>query len=172
MSDLSYRLMTWTFRVVNYFFPRPNRLAGFGIQAGSVVVDYGCGPGPYLAEASRLVGPTGRVYAVDIHPLAIRDVEQLKAKCILATVIPLLAQGYASAVPDHAADLIYALDMFHGVKDPGALLGEWHRIAKPQGVLILEDGHQSRKKTKDKLARSGLWHIEREEKTYVRCVAS
>ena len=170
-SDCSYRLMAWTFRVADLFFPQPNRLAAFGVQAGFVVVDYGCGPGRYLAEASRLVGPTGKVYAVDIHELAIQDVASLKGTLHLPNVIPLLAQGYACAVPDHVADLIYALDMFHGVEDPVALLAEWHRIAKPQGVLILEDGHQPRKRTKEKLARSPLWRIDHEEKSCVRCQA-
>jgi ubiquinone/menaquinone biosynthesis C-methylase UbiE len=172
LADLSYRMMVWTFRVADFLFPKQDRLRSFGLQAGFVVVDYGCGPGRYLAEASGLVGPTGRVYVVDIHPLAIRDVERVKAKLNLTNVVPVLADGYTCAVPDHPADLIYALDMFHGVRDPVALLAEWHRIAKPQGVLILEDGHQSRRKTKEKLAGSALWRIEWEEKTHVRCVAA
>ncbi len=172
VADFSYRMMAWTFRVADFLFPKHNRLADFGIQPGFVVVDYGCGPGRYLADASRLVRPTGKVYAVDIHELAIRDVERLKTKCNLTNVVPLLAQGYSCAVPDHVADLIYALDMFHGVKDPVALLAEFHRIAKRRGVLVLEDGHQPRRKTKEKLARSGLWRIEREAKAYVRCVGA
>jgi ubiquinone/menaquinone biosynthesis C-methylase UbiE len=169
-ADFSYRMMVWTFRVADFLFPKHNRLSDFGIKPGFVVVDYGCGPGRYLAEASKLVGPTGRVYAVDIHELAIQDVERLKTKLNLTNVVPVLAQGYSCAVPDHTVDLIYALDMFHGVKDPLALLVEFHRIAKPQGILILEDGHQPRRKTKEKLTRSGLWLIEREAKAYVRCV--
>jgi ubiquinone/menaquinone biosynthesis C-methylase UbiE len=171
MADLTYRMMAWTFRVADWLFPKQARLAGFGFQPGFAVVDYGCGPGRYLAQASRMVGPTGRVYAVDTHPLAIRDVERVKARLNLANVVPVLADGYTCAVHDHTADLIYALDMFHSVKDPVALLAEWHRIAKPQGVLVLEDGHQSRSKTKEKLARSVLWRIAQEEKGYVRCVA-
>ena len=172
ITDLSYRLMAWTFQVADFLFPKHNRLADFGIQPGFVVVDYGCGPGRYLAEASRLVGSTGKVYAVDIHELAIQDVERLKTKLNLTNVVPLLAQGYSCAVPGHAVDLIYALDMFHGIKDPPALLAEFHRITKPRGVLVLEDGHQPRRKTKEKLVDSGLWLIERETKAYVRCIVA
>ncbi len=172
VTDFSYRIMAWTFQVADFFFPKHNRLAEFGIRPGFVVVDYGCGPGRYLAEASRLVGLIGKVYAVDIHSLAIQDLERLTTKLNLTNVVALLAQGYSCTVPDHAADLIYALDMFHGVKDPVALLAEFHRIAKPRGVLVLEDGHQPRRKTKEKLAHSGLWLIEREAKAYVRCIAA
>ncbi len=83
-----------------------------------------------------------------------------------------LSYRYSCAVPEHAADLIYALDMFHGVKDPLALLAEFHRMAKVRGILVLEDNHQPRRKTKEKLAHSGLWLIERETKAYVRCIAA
>ena len=168
-SNLSFRAMTWMFRVADFFFPKHDHLATLGIQPGFTVVDYGCGPGRYIAEASRRVGPQGKVYAVDVHELAIAAVRKVIARHNLTNVIPVLAKGYNSRLPDHVADLIYALDMFHAVKDPAALLAELRRIVKPSGILILEDGHQSREKTRAKIAQSSLWRIVSEEKTYVTC---
>ena len=170
VSDFSFRAMTWTFRVADFFFPKHDRLAAFAIRPDSTVVDYGCGPGRHIAEASRRVGPQGKVYAVDVHELAIAAVRKVIDKHNLTNVIPVLAKGYNSGLPDHVADLIYALDMFHGVKDPAALLAELRRIVKPSGALILEDGHQSREKTRVKIAHSSLWRIASEEKTYVTCM--
>jgi len=161
--------MVWMFRVEDFFFPKRDRLAALGIQPGSTVVDYGCGPGRYIAEASRRVGPQGKVYAVDVHELASAAVRKVIAKHNLTNVIPVLAKGYNSGLPDHLADLIYALDMFHAVNDPAALLAELRRIVKPSGTLILEDGHQSREKTRAKIVQSSLWRIASEEKTYVTC---
>ena len=46
--------------------------------------------------------------------------------------------------------------------------GAW-RIAKPDGVLIIDDGHQPRQATKQKLAVSGLWRIEQETGDHLRC---
>lgn len=169
-SNLSFRAMASWFRLADFFFPRRDRLRGFGIRLGQTVVDYGCGPGRYVAEASRLVGPAGAVYAVDVHELAIAGVRRKIAQHGLPNVIAVLAEGYASGLPDHCADVVYALDMFHGVSDPAALLAELHRIAKPNGTLFLEDGHQPRERTKEKLVRSGLWRIEAEERSHVRCV--
>ena len=134
------------------------------------MVDYGCGPGRYIAEASRRVGPRGKVYAIDVHELAIAGVRKMIAMHNLTNVIPVLAKGYNSGLPDHVADLIYALDMFHSVKDPMALLAELRRIVKPSGTLILEDGHQSREKTRAKIARSSLWRIISEEKAHLTCM--
>lgn len=171
-SDWAFRLMAWMFKVADFLHPKPNRLATFGISEGFVVVDYGCGPGRYIAEASRRVGPGGKVYAVDIHPLAIHSVRKTVSDFGLLNVVPILARGYSSEVPSATADLIYALDMFHGIKDPAAFLAELRRIAKPSCVLILEDGHQSRRRTKQKLSTSPLWRIEKEQKSYVKCVAA
>ena len=168
-SNLSFRAMTWTFRVADFFFPKHDHLATLGIQPGSTVVDYGCGPGRYIAEASQRVGPQGKVYAVDVHELAIAVVRKVIARHSLANVIPVLAKGYNSGLPDHVADLICALDMFHGVKDQVALLAELRRIVKSGGSLILEDGHQSREKTRAEIAQSSVWRIIGEEKSYVTC---
>ncbi len=170
VPDLSFRFMTWCFRIMDFFSPKRDRLAGFGIREGDTVVDYGCGPGRSIEEASRRVDPTGRVYAVDIQELAIQSVEKLVNEMGLENVTPVLAWGYAVDLPGSTADVVYALDIFHGIADPAAFLAEIRRIAKPGAVLILEDGHQSRKKTKEKLALSPYWRIDREEKNYLRCV--
>ena len=63
-------------------------LDGFGIKRGQTVVDYGCGPGSYLRRASELVGPEGRVLAVDIHELAIKAVMRRIDKEQLSNVTP------------------------------------------------------------------------------------
>ena len=52
------------------------RIDGFGIENGSTVMDFGCGPGSYIERASQIVGNAGKVYAVDVHPLAIRSIQE------------------------------------------------------------------------------------------------
>lgn len=172
IGDAAYRGMALWFRLADFFFPKKDRLAEFGIREGETVVDYGCGPGRYLAEASRRVGPGGTVYAVDIHELAMREVEERIRSEDLANVIPVLAKGYSCPIAAGSADRIWALDMFHMVSDPAALLAELRRIARPGAVLILEDGHQRRRTTLRKLSSFPGWRIGREERRHVRCVAS
>ena len=41
-------------------------LKNAGLRSGDTVVDVGCGPGFMTLPAAELVGPNGRVYAVDI----------------------------------------------------------------------------------------------------------
>ncbi|MCX6243101.1 MAG: methyltransferase domain-containing protein [Bacteroidetes bacterium] len=66
--------------------------------------------------------------------------------------------------------VVYALDMFHMVKDTDSFLKELIRITKPEGVLYLEYGHQPGEKAKEKVNRSGSWTILEETKRYLKCV--
>ncbi len=169
VPDLYFRLMSLTIRIRDRIRPPERLLTGIGIREGMTVVDYGCGPGSYIRKASGLVGATGTVYAVDVHELAIESVSRRVKDEGLVNVVPVLATGYASGLPDAAADLVYAFDMFHMVDDPKAFLAELRRVTKPDGTLILDDGHQPREKTRRALRASGLWTIEEETGEYLRC---
>ncbi len=169
VPDLYFRLMAFTIRIRDRFGYPAGLLARIGVRDGMTVVDYGCGPGSYVKEASGLVGVTGTVYAVDVHELAVEAVSHRSRKEELANVIPVLAKGYDSTLTDAVADLVYALDMFHMVENQKAFLAELRRIMKPDGTLILDDGHQPREKTRRAILGSGLWSIEEETGEYLRC---
>lgn len=170
MSNLAFRMMTLLFKVVDSLCPYiDKRVRRFGIECGMTVVDYGCGPGRYTVRLARLVGERGKVYAVDIHELAIEAVEKKIAKQGLANVEPILARGYDSGVPDDVADVVCAIDMFFAVREPTAFLGELKRIAKPRGILVIDHEHQTREELKRKILDSGHWVIEEESKDHLKC---
>jgi ubiquinone/menaquinone biosynthesis C-methylase UbiE len=170
MSDTGYKPMVFIMKVIDVLFSHiEKRVDRFGIQAGMTVVDYGCGPGRYTIHYSRLAGPKGKVYAVDIHPLAIDLVRQKMDKYGLDNVEPVLAHGYDSGLPDHVADLVTAIDLFFGIHDQKAFLAELKRIAKPNGILIIDDGHQSRRATKEQIAAVGNWQIVAETRDHLIC---
>ena len=170
-SRIGYHLMVLEYAIQDFLVRGHERaLDGFGITPGSVVVDYGCGPGRYLARASRLAGPSGRVYAADISDVALRYAAARVRRLGLDTVTVLPIREGRSAIPDASADLVYALDMFHAVRDPQGFFAEIHRFTKPGGVLVLEDGHQPRAVTRKKLLDAGGWRIESATRWHLRCV--
>jgi len=170
-SRIGYHLMVIEYAVQDFLVRGHERaLDGFGITAGATVVDYGCGPGRYLAGASRRAGPSGRVYAADISDVALRYAAARVRRLGLDNVTVLPVRGGRCAIPDASADLVYALDMFHAVRNPEAFLAEIHRFTKPGGRLILEDGHQPRAVTRKKLQDAGAWRIESETRWHLRCV--
>ncbi len=160
MSDLSFRLMVALFRLLDTFFPYiERRVRGFGLLPGMTVVDYGCGPGRYSLRFAQLVGESGRVFAVDIQPLAVEAVLRLRARHGLPNLEAVLARGYDTGLPSALADRVCAIDMFFSVRDPNAFLAEIDRLLKPDGLLLLDDGHQSRTATLAKLAASGRFEV-------------
>jgi ubiquinone/menaquinone biosynthesis C-methylase UbiE len=76
MSNLSFRLMTWTMAIEDLFKNPAKLLKDAPLKEGMVVVDYACGPGRYAIPAAESVGPSGKVYAVDSQPLALATVKR------------------------------------------------------------------------------------------------
>jgi ubiquinone/menaquinone biosynthesis C-methylase UbiE len=165
---IAFRMMDFVMKIHDLFKKPQGLLDEFGIKEGDTVVDYGCGPARFIAKAAALVGPEGRVYAADVHELAIGAVRKTIGKYGLKNVEPVLIEGYDSRIPDGAADVVYALDMFHMIAAPDGLLAELRRITKPDGFLFIDDGHQPRKETKEKIAASGRWELTTEKERYLK----
>jgi ubiquinone/menaquinone biosynthesis C-methylase UbiE len=175
MPDEAFRTMMRLFKVLDFVFPYVQRRAQrFGIEKGMTVVDYGCGPGRYSVFLSRIVGPEGRVYSVDIHPLAVKTVEDKARRMGTHNITTVLASGndegkYDSKLPDKVAEVVCVIDMFFVIKKPKDFLVEIGRILKDNGVLVIDDGHQSREETKKKILSSGVFEIYEETRDHLKC---
>jgi ubiquinone/menaquinone biosynthesis C-methylase UbiE len=49
-------------------FENPNRILGPFVQEGMIVLEPGCGMGYFTLPLARMVGPKGRIIALDIQP--------------------------------------------------------------------------------------------------------
>jgi len=165
-----FRMMTLAMKTMDVFAHYSNKhFKTLDLKKNQIVVDYGCGPARYIKNASQAVGKNGKVYAVDIHPMAIQHVEKIISKHSLENVESILAEGYSCSLPDKTSDVVYALDMFHMVENPGELLRELARIVKTDGKVIIEDGHQPRKETLGKINKAGIFSIVSQNKYHVVC---
>jgi ubiquinone/menaquinone biosynthesis C-methylase UbiE len=140
MSNFAFRFMSWGFRFRDWRLPRMNVLQEVGIQPGCHILDYGCGPGGYTIAAAQLCGQAGKAYALDIHPLAIKQVKNRAAKENLANVETILSAG-TTGLPDESVDVVLLYDTFHELSEPDAVLAELHRVLKPDGILSFNDHH-------------------------------
>lgn len=170
IPDAAFVAMSFFIRIRNALFPAYKRIETFGIKEGYTVIDYGCGPGVYVRRASELVGRNGKVYAVDVHKLAIESVNRIIERYNLSNVEAVLARGCSCNLDDHIADVIYALDMFHMVTEPTLFLHELHRLLKRNGYLIIDYGHQSRESAKAKIKQSRIWDIVEVHRRGLKCV--
>src|SRR5690554_2872882 len=102
MPNIGFELMKFTYFLHDYFKPVGDILKKFDIHKENIIVDYGCGPGRYIRKASELVGEKGKVYAVDIHPLAVRSIEKKLEKYKIKNVIPVLVEGNHCSIKDNS----------------------------------------------------------------------
>ena len=169
IPNIPFRLMSFVLAIRDILFPVGKRFDQFGIDKGFIVVDFGCGPGSYVEQASKLVGDGGKVYAVDVHPLAIKAIKKKAKRKDLENVVPVLSTGYPIDIDSHSVDVIYALDMFHHIKDSKSFLKELHRLLKPSGTLFIESGHQRLDNAKLKIEKSDCWVITEVKRNMFKC---
>jgi ubiquinone/menaquinone biosynthesis C-methylase UbiE len=143
MPDRAFIGMSILFRFRDLLRPRSEVLKEVGIGQGFRVLDYGCGPGAYVAHTAELVGPTGKIYALDIHPFAIQRVTGIARKKGLANVETILSDC-RTGVPGDSVDVVLLYDIFHHLSQPDSVLQEIHRVLKPAGILSFSDHHMKR----------------------------
>lgn len=166
MSGVGFRLMTLAFNIRDLVRPRMDVLREVGIKPGFYVLDYGCGPGSYLVPLAELVGPSGQIYALDIHPLAIEKVQKTAARRAIANVKTIVSDC-KTGLPDSHVDVVLLFDTFHKLRRPGDVLRELHRVLKPNGTLSFSDHHMNEKEIISGVTTSGLFQLRmRGEKTY------
>ena len=71
----------------------------FGVAPGMTVLDVGCGTGLYTAEMARMVGPSGKVHAVDVQPGMIARTHERLAASGESDVVLLGLMMLAAAAP-------------------------------------------------------------------------
>ena len=158
MSDHHFRFMSFGYKFRDFFLPRKKILNEVGIKEGFHILDYGCGPGGYVAAASKLVGKSGKVYALDIHILAIQKVKDIVSKYDLQNV-ETIRSDCKTGLPDNSIDVALLYDTFHDLSEPNRVLKELHRVLKPKGILSFSDHHLKENEIVSKLPGEGLFRL-------------
>jgi len=163
-SGFSFKLMSFQFKLRDFFRPRGKILKEVGIQPGFQVLDFGCGPGGYILPVAKLIGASGKIYALDVNPAAILTVKSLAARHKL-NVETVLSDG-ATGLPDGSIDVALLYDVLHHLKNPGAVLAELRRVLKPDGILSVSDHHLEEQDIISRITGAGLFRLSRKGKLY------
>jgi ubiquinone/menaquinone biosynthesis C-methylase UbiE len=139
MSWFSFKIMTLILWLRD-IFNSPQRILGQidDIRPGAHILDYGCGPGSYSIAASELVGHTGKVYAVDIHPVAVSEVQNKANEKGIPNLETLLTNCNLE-IPDSSIDVVLLIYVLHDFKNPRSILSELGRVLKHNGILVVKD---------------------------------
>ena len=136
-------------------FENPNKILGPFVQEGMIVLEPGCGMGYFTLPLARMVGPTGRIIAVDIQPKMLSALKRRAQKAGLLDRIELRhIRDHGLGVKDLSGrvDFAVALHVVHEVPDQASFFTEvWHTLKQGSKLLVVEPkGHVSL----DKFAKS------------------
>jgi ubiquinone/menaquinone biosynthesis C-methylase UbiE len=112
------------------------------IQKGSLIADFGSGPGYFTIPLAKAVGDDGKVYALDVLTSALETVDS-KAKMlglsnIFTKRVNLEKEG-GSKIENESVNWIIMKDILFQNKNKEIILKEAYRILKNEGkVLVIE----------------------------------
>lgn len=170
MPDFHFKLMFLDYKFRDFFSPPGRVLKDAGIKPGFHVLDYGCGPGSYITATAQLVGESGRVYALDIHPLAIQSVQRIASRGHL-THVETIHSDCRTGLPDYSMDVVLLYDTFHDLSDPDGVLKNLHRVLNPGGILSFSDHHMKENEIASMVTGSGLFKLSKKRgrtRTFLR----
>ncbi len=166
MSNIGFKLMSLMFKVRDLLRPRSDVLKEAEIKCGFSVLDFGCGPGGYIIPLVELVGPSGKVYALDIHPLAIYAVKKMAKRNGFENILTIESEC-STGLPDNCMDTVLLYDVFHDFARPDDVLREVHRVLKADGTLSFSDHHMKKEEVLTRVTGAGLFRFVRKgRKTY------
>jgi SAM-dependent methyltransferase len=118
-------------------------LVHIGVSVAETVLDYGSGPGIFTIPCARIVGPRGKVYAFEIRPGLLEQVEEKAKDAALGNIVPVLSDSSKLAVdlPEGTIDVVLVWDVMHAIKDRPGLLRELRRVLKDDGILSVFPMH-------------------------------
>lgn len=166
MSSIGFKLMSLMFKVRDLILPRLDVLKEVGIESGFSVLDFGCGPGGYILSLVELVGASGKVYALDTHPLAVQAVKKMVTGEGIENVTT-IESDCSTGLPDNVVDVVLLYDVFHHLTSPDDVLRELHRILKPNGMLSFSDHHMKEEEVLRRVTDTGDFRfVKKGKKTY------
>jgi ubiquinone/menaquinone biosynthesis C-methylase UbiE len=105
-----------------------------------------------------MAGRTGRVYALDRNPAALKATSERAARAKLTTVKTLLS-GSVTGLRNGSVDVVLLYDIFHDLEEPDVILGELRRVLKRSGILSAHDHHLDSLQLTKAIETSGLFRM-------------
>jgi len=109
------------------------------VREGDRVLDVGSGSGTDALICARLVGPGGRVYALDMTPGMREKLARTAADAGIANLEVLAGDAESIPLPDASVDVVTTNGVLNLVPDKARAIAEIHRVLRPGGRLQISD---------------------------------
>ncbi len=133
---MSHQAAAWLERPERVREERPDQMIEqLGLAPGMVVADFGAGTGYFSTRLARVVGPTGRVLAVDVQPEMLSKVDAAMREAGIGWYETLLATPDDPKLPPASVDLVLMVDVYHELEYPYEVLARLARALRPGGRI-------------------------------------
>ncbi|HYM48023.1 MAG TPA: methyltransferase domain-containing protein [Burkholderiaceae bacterium] len=106
------------------------------LKPGTVVADIGAGTGYYSRRIADRVGPSGKVYAVDVQPEMVKMLQSVSQQRRYGNIAPVLGGVDDVKLPAASVDLAIMVDVYHELEFPYEVLASIARAVKPGGRVV------------------------------------
>ncbi len=157
-NRIHFRMMSFVHDTLYGLFLNPYKLLNAaGLKPGQKVLEVGCGPGFFTIPAAKIVGDKGKVYALDVNPVAVETVRRKIMENNLKNVKIMLADASETGLPDESIDVAFLFGVIHALKDVDAVMREMHHILKVKGILSVQKSWWSEKRLLDAVTKNNLF---------------
>lgn len=106
-------------------------------KSGTVVADIGAGTGYYSRRIADVIGPTGKVYAVDVQPEMVKLLQSVSRQRAYGHIVPVPGGVKEVPLPAASVDVAIMVDVYHELEFPYEVLASIARAVKPGGQVVL-----------------------------------
>jgi ubiquinone/menaquinone biosynthesis C-methylase UbiE len=115
-------------------------LETLALAPGDHVADLGAGDGYFAFHFADAVGPTGRVYAVDIDAEKIAGLRAEIERRGYSNIVAVLAEPDDAKLPETRIDLVFLCNAYHHFEDRVAYFSRLRSVFADGGRLVVLDG--------------------------------
>lgn len=134
MPKIAFKAMTAIMSIRRLFRNIEGEVRYAGIKPGCCLLDFGCGLGFNTIPAAKIVGPEGKVFALDISRQAI-EVLKKKAKKNNLENIEIILSECDTGLENGSIDVVYLHNTLPLIKNKRDVLDEIQRVLKINGRL-------------------------------------
>jgi len=125
---------------------RPERIAeenpdgaldAMNIRPGMTIADLGSGVGYMTLRMAKRVGPTGKIYGVDLQPGMLAELQKNAKSNGITNVESILGEPADPKLPAGQIDMILMVDVYHEISQPQLMLRKLRQALKADGRLVL-----------------------------------
>lgn len=139
-------------------------VAALELREGLVVADVGAGTGLFLAALSGAIGPSGKLYALDIVPEFVVHLRERVASEALDNVEVVAVTPTDPKLAPASVDVLFLCDVYHHIEFPSVVLPRLRTALRPGGRLVVVDFARIPGQTSEGM----LEHVRADQATFTR----